>query len=90
MMDRSEARQLAQKELQVIADAGYPSAAEHIETVICKEVCAADGTHYDMELSYHWKGEVHEDILVICTLTSKDWFSHERLEESTTLTFGAD
>ncbi len=84
-MDRSQARNLAQNELKVVLDAGYTVASEHIDTSTRREVCDGNGKSYALELSYHWAGEEHDSILVICTVTSKDWFSHQRLEESLTL-----
>ncbi|MGB1142093.1 MAG: hypothetical protein ACPG1A_14420 [Halioglobus sp.] len=84
-MDKAEARALAQASLATIASDGYGAAAEHVDTVHLDQVTADSGTHYEMETSYLWKGEAHEDILVICRITSKHWFSHEHLEESITL-----
>lgn len=84
-MDLAEAYELALKELRVIENAGYGVASEHIETIFQKDVPAASGTTYEVELTYVWEGAEHEEILVICRVTSKSWFKHEHLEESVTL-----
>jgi hypothetical protein len=84
-MDRAEAYELASRELGLIESGGYGAAAEHIDTAAQKVVSVSSGNSYDVEISYHWKEARHEHILVICTVTSKSWFAHEKLEESLTL-----
>jgi len=84
-MDRAEAYKLAQDELGEIEEAGYIAASEHIDTIALKEVTSLSGKAYEIELSYLWKESEHEDILVICRVTSKSWFTHQQLEESITL-----
>ena len=84
-MDKTEARTLARHSLAAIAAEGYGAAAEHVDTVHLGNVTADSGTDYELETSYLWKDKEHEDILVICRVTSKGWFSHEHLEESITL-----
>ncbi|MDX1734034.1 MAG: hypothetical protein R3228_06700 [Halioglobus sp.] len=81
-MDEEEAQALAQEELSRVEAAGYAVASEHIDTVVLKEVHGASGTGYEIEVSYQWRGGEHEEILVICRVTSKEWFSHRHVEES--------
>ena len=88
-MDRAEALSLAKKELDSIRQAGYGAAAEHIDTVQQKCVTDDSGHGYDLEVSYLWEDLEHENILVICRVTSKTWFAHERLEASVTLAASA-
>ena len=84
-MDRAEAYELVRNELSIIENAGYGVVAGHIDTVVLKEVSAASGTSYEVELSYLWEDPEREKILVICRVTSKSWFKHEQLEESVIL-----
>ena len=84
-MNRAEAGELALSELRLVEREGCGCASKHLGTSTRKALTADSGTRYDVELSYHWKGDSHEEILVICTVTSKDWFSHERVEKSLTL-----
>ena len=87
-MDRSEAQQLAQTELRAIRDGGYALASEHLDTATLKMVTCATGSVYEVELSYQWKGAEHEEILVICRVSAKKWFTHQYVEESITLSSG--
>ena len=89
-MDKSEAHILAQTELNAIQAAGYGIASQHVETVQLKEVSAASGTHYQVEVSYLWQNANHDSILVICRINSKTWFEHQQLEESITLSSRKD
>ncbi|MFT4822542.1 MAG: hypothetical protein ACI9J0_000453 [Cryomorphaceae bacterium] len=84
-MDRAEAYLLAQNELNATEGAGYGVASEHIDTIVLKDVVAASGITYEVELSYLWKRTEQDQILVICRVTSKNWFQHEQLERSITL-----
>jgi len=84
-MDRTEACRISNNELSVIESAGYAIASGHIETAVLKKVTTAGGASYEVELSYHWKEQEHENILVICTVTSKSWFTYDRIEGSITL-----
>lgn len=88
-MDRAEAYKIAQDELGVIDEAGYIAALEHIDTVALKDVTSPSGRAYEIELSYLWRGPENEDILVVCRVISKSWFTHQQLEESITLCPGA-
>lgn len=87
-MDRAEAHKLAHDELKKIEQAGYAIATEHVDTAALKVVSSPTGTTYEIELSYHWKDTVHDEILVICRVTSKKWFTHEHIEEAITLDSG--
>jgi hypothetical protein len=87
-MNRKEAYKVAHDELLQIEGDGYAIASEHIETTHLKQISGASGSKYDVEISYLWKDQEHEEILVICRVTSKDWFSHEHLEESLVLSSG--
>ena len=84
-MDRAEAHEMAQQELKVIEAAGYAIASEHLDTATLKDVTSPAGNGYEIELSYQWKDLEHEEILVICRVSSRKWFTHEHLEESVTL-----
>ena len=84
-MNRSDANSVTRQYLHDIACAGYATASEHVETIILKNVTTACGGNYEVELSYLWKDEERVEILVICKITSKDWFRHEQLQESITL-----
>jgi hypothetical protein len=83
-MDRAEAYTIARDELASIECAGYGVASEHIDTIVLKDVSANSGSLYEVELSYLWKDQACEEILVICRVTSKkkDWFGHKQVEES--------
>jgi len=81
-VNRTEACAVARDELDAIERAGYGLASEHVDTVILKDISTADGNNYEVELSYLWKDEECEQILVICKITAKDWFRHEQLQES--------
>ena len=84
-MDRSEAHELAESELRSIKSAGYALASEHLDTAMLKTVTSAAGATYEIELSYQWKGAEHEEILIICRVTTKKWFTHQYIEDSSTL-----
>jgi hypothetical protein len=88
MIDREEAHKVARNELGVIERAGYVVASELIDTIILKDVCADSGISYAVELSYLWKDEECAEILVICNITSKEWFRHQQVQESITLCSG--
>jgi hypothetical protein len=84
-MNRAEAYILAKNELNVIESDGYGTASQHIETIIQKSVSAPSGSDYDVELSYLWENSNNDKILVICRVSSRNWFQHEQLEETITL-----
>ena len=84
-MDRSEAHEIADGELKSIKSGGYALASEHLDTAMLKTATSATGATYEIELSYQWKGAEHEEILVICRVTTKKWFTHQYIEESITL-----
>lgn len=84
-MDRIEAHTVAQGELGNIEEAGYATASEHVGTIALKNISAASGKIYEIELSYHWKDKEQVSILIICRVTSRKWFEHQRLDESVTL-----
>jgi len=87
-MDRSEAHELADSELRSIKSGGYVLASEHLDTAALKTVVAPTGASYEVELSYQWKDAAHEEILVICRVTTNKWFTHQYVEESITLSSG--
>ncbi len=89
-MDRTEAQALASKELQRVERDGYGVASEHIEQVILKEITAPGGTDYELELSYLWDDEEHEDILVICRVKARTWFERGHVERSIKLACNRD
>jgi hypothetical protein len=84
-MDRVEAHKLAQNALNAIESAGYGVASGHVDTIVQNEVSVESSDTYDIELSYLWEGPEHEEILVICRVTSRRWFQHQLLEASITL-----
>jgi hypothetical protein len=82
-MNRTDACALARDELRAIAAAGYGVASAHIDTVTLKPVSTASGGSFEVELSYLWNDLEHQEIRVICRITSpKDWFRHDEVQES--------
>jgi hypothetical protein len=85
-VNRTDACAVARNELKAIANAGYAVASAHIDTVSLKQVATESGSRFEVELSYLWNDLEHEEILVICRITSpKDWFRHDEVQESITL-----
>lgn len=87
-MDQEEASSLAHFELTAVELAGFGAASERVETIALKNISADSGVPYEVELSYHWRDEECEEIMVICRVTSKAWFRHHRFEQSITLCSG--
>lgn len=48
-------------------------------------VSRKEGYTYDIEISYKWKNQKQEVIIISCGVTSNNWYQHEQLNKSISL-----
>lgn len=81
-MDRSEAYKLAQQKLLEAEELGYEVAAKLATQA---GTTTLESGQFGIDIAYSWANKKGASVKVTCTVTSRNWYKHEQIQESIVL-----
>ena len=84
-MDKVEAYNILQKEIQDFVSVGFQILKSKIDTTVCLEKTSENGMYYEIETQVQWQDFDKQIIRITSTIRDMNWYTYEPITESLTV-----